>query len=102
MRRLERTLEEVEDFAALLTGPLGDTLRAASIIVERRMRQRKQTWDELNDQGVVDLFIAAFMQTVLETTHPAGREVMEATLAAMASSVYMEMEANVDGSPAIN
>lgn len=102
MRRLERTLEEVEDFAAQLTGPVGDTLRAASVIVERRMRQREQTWADLQDREVVDLFIAAFMQTVLDSSHPAGREVVEATLAAMASSVYMEMEANVGGGSSIN
>ena len=102
MRRIERSLVEVEAFAALLTGPLGETLRAASVIVERRMRQRKQAWIDLEDREVVDLFIAAFMQTVLDSSHHVGREVVEATLAAMASSVYMEMESNAGGSSSIN
>jgi hypothetical protein len=102
VRRIERSLVEVEAFAALLTGPLGETLRAASVIVERRMRQRKQAWIDLEDREVVDLFIAAFMQTVLDSSHPAGREVVEATLAAMASSVYMEMESNAGGNSSIN
>lgn len=102
MRRVERTLEEVRDFATLMTGPLGDILRAAGVIVERRMRQRKLAWSELEDQEVVDLSIAALMQTVLQSTHPAEREVMEATLAAMASCVYMRMEANFGGGSSID
>lgn len=102
MRRVERTLEEVREFATLMTGPLGDILRAAGVIVERRMRQRELAWSELDDPEVVDLLIAALMQTVLRSTHPVEREAMEATLAAMASCVYMKMGANLGGGSSIN
>ncbi|WP_292037084.1 MULTISPECIES: hypothetical protein [unclassified Brevundimonas] len=102
MKRIERSLEEVEDFAALLAGPLGDTLRGAGAIIQQRLRQRRLVWADLDDQAVADLFIAALMQAVLDAHPDANRDVVESALATLSSSIYMAFAANSGGGTAIN
>jgi len=103
MRRIERSVEEVEDFAALLAGPLGDVLHSAGGIIERRLRERGLAWADLDDQEVADLFVSALMQTVLDA-YPSttDRAVLEDALATLSSSIYMAMAANADGGSAVN
>ncbi|WP_312144273.1 hypothetical protein [Brevundimonas sp.] len=102
MRRIERSLEEVEDFAALLAGPLGDALHSAGGIIERRLRERGLVWADLNDQEVADLFVSALMQTVLDAYPAMDRALVEDALATLSSSIYMALAANADGGSTVN
>lgn len=102
MKRIERSLEDVEDFAALLAGPLGDTLRGSGVIIERRLRERRIVWADLDDQAVADLFIAALIQAVLDSHPAANRDVVEGSLATLASSIYMTFAANSDGGAGVH
>lgn len=57
-----RTVESTEQFYELLQGPMGTALRAACLILERKMRVAKVTWADLSDQEVADLFMSAFVR----------------------------------------
>lgn len=102
MRRIERSLDEVEDFAALLAGPMGDALHSAGLIIDRRLRECRIVWADLNDQEVADLFVSALMQAVLDASPAANRAVVEGALATLSSSIYMAMAANAEGGSAVN
>lgn len=96
------TVEDLEAFAEQLNGPLGAALRAAGVIIERRMRERGQAWADLDDRQLVDLFLAAFMEAAPTAYSPSERAVVEAAVEAMARSIYMELAATADGSKSLN
>lgn len=102
MKREPPTVEDLEAFTKQLTGPLGVALRAAGVIIERRMRERGQAWTDLDDSQVVDLFLAAFMEAAPNAYSHSERAVVEAAVEAMARSIYMELAATADGSKALN
>ncbi|MNS13803.1 hypothetical protein D3C72_454040 [compost metagenome] len=102
MKREPPTVEDLEAFSEQLNGPLGVALRAAGVIIERRMRERGQAWADLNDSQVVDLFVAAFMEAAPTAYSSSERSVVEAAVEAMARSIYMELAATADGSRALN
>lgn len=46
------TDDELEAFHQRLQGPLGEALRQTGIIIERRLRERGASWDDLTDEQV--------------------------------------------------
>lgn len=100
MRNRQPTLEDLEDFAASLKGPMGDLLLEAGVIMARRMEQRGVAWSDLSDQAVMDLFHAAFLEAAPSVfAHRDRTEVEEATNALFAS-IVIELAANIEGSDA--
>lgn len=102
MKREPPTVEDLEAFSDQLEGPLGVALRAAGVIIERRMRERGQAWADLDDSQVVDLFLTAFLEAAPSAYSHSERAVVEAAVEAMARSIYMELAATADGSRALN
>lgn len=102
MKREPPTVDDLEAFSEQLKGPLGVALRAAGVIIERRMRERGQAWADLDDSQVVDLFLTAFMEAAPRAYSHSERAVVEAAVEAMARSIYMELAATADGSRALN
>ena len=100
MRKRQPTVEDLEDFAESLKGPMGDLLRKAGVIMARRMERRGVEWRDLSDQAVMDLFHAAFLEAAQSVvTHRDRAEVEEATNALFAS-IAIELAANSEGSDA--
>jgi hypothetical protein len=60
------TEDELEAFHQRLQGPLGEALRKTGVILERRMRDRGTSWDDLTDHQVADAFVSAFMEAAPE------------------------------------
>lgn len=102
MQREPATLDDLEAFAEQLRGPMGTALRAAGVIIERRMRERGVEWGDLDDRQVVDLFTSAFMEAAPHAYSHIDRSVVEKAVAAMARSITMELAATSDGSRSIN
>ncbi|WP_313573520.1 hypothetical protein [Brevundimonas sp.] len=97
-----KTLEDLEDFAERLQGPLGTALRSTGVILERRMRERGLKWADLDDNQVADLFLAAFLEAAPDAYPQLDRTVVEEAVRTMAANVKMELTANVTGSATPN
>lgn len=97
-----RTLEDLEDFAERLNGPLGDALRATGVLLERRLRERSLVWADLDDNQVADLFLTAFLEAAPDAYPHVERAVVEEAVQAMAANVKMELAANAGGSTTPN
>lgn len=102
MKREPPTVEDLEAFTKQLTGPLGVALRAAGVIIERRMRERGQAWTDLDDNQVVELFLSAFMEAAPRAYPHKNPVDLEQALMAMAESIRMEMAATADSSQSMN
>lgn len=98
----QTTLSELEEFADQLSGPLGEALRAAGVVMEQTMRDRGVTWSDLSDTDVVQLLMSAFTQTAPAAyAHLPAAQVAQA-VATMSAEIMMEMSANAEGGAAIN
>ncbi|WP_295042155.1 hypothetical protein [uncultured Paracoccus sp.] len=102
MIRRDSTLEDLEEFAEQLNGPLGAVYRATGVILEQRMRERKLTWFDLDDDQLVDMFLIAFQEAAPGAYPHHDRATVEDAVRIMAETVKMELAANVDGSEASN
>ncbi len=102
MKREPPTVEELEAFSDQLEGPLGVALREAGAIIERRMRERGQTWADLDDSQVVDLFLTAFMEAAPRAYPHQNPADLERAVAAMAQGIRMEIAATAASSPSVN
>lgn len=102
MKRLSTTVEDLEDFADQLEGPLGIALRSTGVALEKRMRDEGLTWSDLDDSQVADLFLTAFLEAAPTAYPHLEREIVEEAVQAMAANVRMELAANVGGSTTPN
>ena len=96
------TEEELEAFYQRLQGPLGEALRQTGVILERRMRDRGLSWDDLTDDQVADAFVSAFTEAALEAYPNANRSMINDALAVMAGTLKMELTADAPGGRAVN
>ena len=95
------TEEELEAFYQRLQGPLGEALRQTGVL-ERRMRDRGLSWDDLTDDQVADAFVSAFTDAALEAYPNANRSMINDALAVMAGTLKMELTADAPGGRAVN
>lgn len=102
MKREPPTVEDLEAFSDQLEGPLGVALRAAGAIIERRMRERRQAWTDLDDSQVVELFLSAFMEAAPRAYPHKNPADLEQAVALMAERIRMEMAATASGSHSLN
>ena len=102
MKREPPTVEDLEAFSEQLNGPLGVALRAAGVIIERRMRERRQAWTDLDDSQVVELFLSAFMEAAPRAYPHNNPADLERAVAAMAQVIRMEIAATADSSQSMN
>jgi hypothetical protein len=102
MMRALVTVDDLEAFAEQLRGPLGTALRAAGVILDRKMRERGLTWDDLNDGQIADLFMAAFMEAAPNAYPHLDRSLVEDAVSFIAKDIAMQLAATADGSDAIN
>lgn len=100
MRKRQPTVEDLEDFAESLKGPMGDLLRRAGIIMAGRMDQRGVEWRDLSDQAVMDLFHAAFLEAAPSVFNRRDRDQVEEAANALFASIAIELAANIEGSDA--
>ncbi|WP_425985598.1 hypothetical protein [Brevundimonas sp. TWP1-2-1b1] len=96
------TEDELEAFHQRLQGPLGEALRKTGVILERRMRDRGTSWDDLTDDQVADAFVSAFMEAAPEAYPDVDRWTINKALAVMADTLAMELAANAPGGRAVN
>lgn len=96
------TLEELENFWEMLQGPMGGLLRQAGVIMARRLDERRQTWADLTDMQVMDLFHAAFLEAAPEAYPHKDAETVEAATNVMFAVAAMEFCANADSTDAVN
>lgn len=97
MKRHFTTVEDLEDFADQLEGPLGAALRSTGIVLERRMREEGLTWPDLDDNQVADLFLTAFLEAAPSAYPQLEREIVEEAVQSLAANVRMELAANSSG-----
>ncbi|MEN5145580.1 MULTISPECIES: hypothetical protein [Brevundimonas] len=102
MKRRPRTVEDIEDFAERLDGPLGAALHSTGIALERRLREEGLAWADLDDDQVAHLFLTAFLEAAPAAYPHLEREYVEQAVQAMAANVRMELAANAGGSDAWN
>lgn len=95
------TEEELEAFYQRLQGPLGEALRQTGVL-DRRMRDRGLSWDDLTDDQVADAFVSAFTEAALEAYPNANRSMINDALAVMAGTLKMELTADAPGGRAVN
>lgn len=96
------TVEDLEHFWEVLQGPMGGLLREAGVIMARRLEERRQTWADLTDMQVMDLFHAAFLEAAPEAYPHRDAETVEQATNMMFATVAMELSANADSTDAIN
>lgn len=96
------TLEDLEAFAARLRGPLGAALRAAGVILDRKMRERQLTWADLTDSKVADLFMVAFREAAPSAYPHLDRSLVDEAVGFIAKDIAMQLAATADGGDAVN
>jgi hypothetical protein len=96
------SLDDLEAFAEQLRGPLGAALRAAGVILDRRMRERGLTWVDLSDSQVADLFMAAFLEAAPSAYPHLDRSLVEDAVSFIAKDIAMQLAATADGGDVIN
>lgn len=102
MAREPVAVEDLEDFAEKLEGPLGTALRSTGVILKQRMQERGLTWAELDDRQVADLFMSAFMEAAPDAYPHADRATLEKEIDAIARDIAMQLAANVEENPSVN
>lgn len=96
------TVEDLENFWEMLQGPMGGLLRQAGVIMARRLDGRQQTWADLTDMQVMDLFHAAFLEAAPEAYPHREAETVEQATKIMFAVAAMELVANADSTDTIN
>lgn len=96
------TIEDLEDFWEMLQGSMGDLLREAGVIMARRLDERRQTWADLTDMQVMDLFHAAFLEVAPGAYPRRDAETVEQATNIMFAVAAMELSANADSADAVN
>lgn len=96
------TVEELEDFWERLQGPMGDLLRAAGVIIARRMAQRGVEWSDLSDVEVIDLLHAALLQAGSERYPGIDLSAVEAELSTAFADAKLQIAGNAEGNDARN
>lgn len=102
MKRHPTTVEDLEEFADQLEGPLGTALHSIGIALEKRMREEGLAWSDLDDNQVADLFLTAFAEAAPDAYPHLEREVVEKVVQAIAANLKMELAANAGGSTTLN
>jgi len=98
MKRHPTTVEDLEEFAEQLEGPLGTALHSTGIALEKRMREEGLAWSDLDDNQVAELFLAAFVEAAPDAYPHLEREIVEEAVQAIAANIRMELAANAGGS----
>lgn len=93
---------DLDDHANGLGGPLGEALHRTGIIIERRMRERSLDLNQLDDEQVAELFLAAFAEAATLAYSHIDRARIDEGLARMAMRVRTLMAAALDGSTSIH
>lgn len=96
------TVEDLEDFWEMLQGPMGGLMRQAGVIMARRLDEGQQTWDDLTDMQVMDLFHAAFLEVAPEAYWNRDAGSVEQATNIMFRVAAMELSANADSTDAVN
>lgn len=96
------TVADLEDFWEMLQGPMGGLLRQAGVIMARRLDERQQTWADLTDMQVMDLFHAAFLEAAPEAYPHRDAQSVEQATNVMFAVAAMELCANADSTDAVN
>lgn len=96
------TYDDLEAFAARLEGPMGVLLRRAGEIMALRLRERGQTWDDLGDGEVANLFASAVLQAAPEAYPEAEPRVIDEVIGRMVTQISIELNATAYGNDTVN
>ena len=94
--------ENLEPLAHRSEGPMGVLLRRAGEIMALRLRERRRTWDDLDDAEVANLFASAVMQAAPEAYPGAEPDVIEAVFGRMVVELSFELAATASGGDAVH
>jgi len=102
MRTRYTTVDDLEDFWAVLQGPLGRALRDAWSIVTQRLQAQSRELSDLPDHEMVDLLCVAFREAAPFHYQHVDQESLEAGLDELVATLRMEMAANTRSSETMN
>lgn len=96
------TVQDLEDFHEKLQGPLGEMLRAMGEVMNRRLRERGSTWQDLSDPEMIHLFHAAMLEAAPPFYPGVDPDTFTVNVDVMFRTMAMLMAANASGSDAQN